>query len=388
MIDTTSAAVDQAAGLLPAGLRDVLPPRAGFEAAVTERLLAGFARQGYRRVKPPLIEFEDTLLAGAGKGLASQMFRLMDPVSQRMMGLRTDTTPQVARIAATRLQNEPRPLRLSYAGQVLRVRGSQLRPERQFAQVGVELIGSAALAADAEVVLLAAEELVGLGVTDLSIDLTHPRLVPAVCAGLGMDPVHAEEARKALDRKDAVGLREVAGQDAALLIKLMQSAGPAEYAIHALDRLDLPGEASFLVQELSELVVAIKAVAPALQVTVDPSEFRGFEYQTGICFALFAKGVRGELGRGGRYTAEAATGTEEPATGFTLYLDSLMRALPTAEPGPSVYLPYGTRRDEAVELRADGWTTIQGLEPVPDAAAEARRLNCTHLFTGVRVEPV
>src|SRR5690606_35936945 len=105
------------------------------------------------RVKPPLIEFEDGLLSGPGAAVAADTFRLMDPVSQRMMAIRADMTLQVARIAATRLRNQPRPLRLSYAGQVLRVAGTQLRPERQFGQAGVELIGAACPAADAEVAL-------------------------------------------------------------------------------------------------------------------------------------------------------------------------------------------------------------------------------------------
>ena len=111
----------------------------------------------------------------------------MDPVSQRMMALRADMTLQVARIAATRLGRQPRPLRLSYAGQVLRVKGSDLRPERQFGQAGVELIGAASAEADVEVILLAAEAIAALGVSQLSIDLNLSTLVPAVIAGLGLE---------------------------------------------------------------------------------------------------------------------------------------------------------------------------------------------------------
>src|SRR4030095_6786786 len=114
---------------------------------------------GYRAVKPPLVEFEDSLLAGSGAPMGSNMFRVMDPVSQRMLGLRPEMTRQSARIAATRLKKLPRPLRLSYAGEVLRVKGDELRPERQFGQVGAELVGSEAAAADAEVVLLSVEAL-------------------------------------------------------------------------------------------------------------------------------------------------------------------------------------------------------------------------------------
>ena len=95
--------------LLPAGLRDLLPPEAETEASAVEALMDVFAAHGYQRVKPPLLEFEDSLLAGSGAAVADQTFRLMDPDSQRMMGLRADTTPQVARIATTRLAGAPRP---------------------------------------------------------------------------------------------------------------------------------------------------------------------------------------------------------------------------------------------------------------------------------------
>ena len=149
--------------LLPAGLRDLLPPDAETEAASVEALMEVFAAHGYQRVKPPLLEFEDSLLAGSGAAVAEQTFRLMDPESQRMMGLRADTTPQVARIATTRLAHAPRPLRLSYAGQCLRVRGSQLAPDRQIAQAGIELIGCDNPAADAEIVLVGAEALASVG---------------------------------------------------------------------------------------------------------------------------------------------------------------------------------------------------------------------------------
>ncbi len=136
-------------------------------------------------MKPPLLEFEDSLLAGSGAAVAEQTFRLMDPDSQRMMGLRADTTPQVARIATTRLAQAPRPLRLSYAGQCLRVRGSQLAPDRQIAQAGIELIGCDNPAADAEIVLVGAEALASVGLTRTSFDLTLPTLVPVAAGRCG-----------------------------------------------------------------------------------------------------------------------------------------------------------------------------------------------------------
>src|SRR5271154_3705690 len=112
--------------LLPAGLCDVLPPEAELEARSVEAIMDCFAAHGYQRVTPPLLEFEDSLFAGSGAATAEQTFRLMDPDSQRMMGLRADTTPQIGRLATSRLANAPRPLRLAYSGPVLLVRGTQM----------------------------------------------------------------------------------------------------------------------------------------------------------------------------------------------------------------------------------------------------------------------
>src|SRR5580692_8610824 len=221
-------------GLLPPGLRDLLPPDAETEASAVEALMTVFASHGYQRVKPPLLEFEDTLLAGSGAAVADQTFRLMDPDSQRMMGLRADTTPQVARIATTRLAGAPRPLRLSYAGQCLRVRGSQLAPDRQVAQAGVELIGHDSPEADAETVLVAAEALAAVGLTRVSFDLTLPMLVPSLLDHGGLTGPDRVMLSRALDRKDAAAVSRHGGPLAPVLTDLLMAAGPADRALEAL----------------------------------------------------------------------------------------------------------------------------------------------------------
>src|SRR6185503_3849243 len=223
--------------LLPAGLRDVLPPDAAFEAQVVEKLIASFSAHGYERVKAPLVEFEDSLLSGPGEAMAADTFRLMDPVSQRMMGLRADITPQVGRIAASRLTNSPRPVRLSYAGQVLRVKGEQMRPERQIGQAGVELIGTTAAAADAEVILLGAEALNAAGVQQLVVDLNVPTLAPAILREAGI--ANPSVLIAALDRKDMTAVRQSAGGLVSLLEALIHAVGPADTAIEALKVLAL-----------------------------------------------------------------------------------------------------------------------------------------------------
>ncbi len=364
-------------GLLPAGLADMLPTAAAAEADVSEALMKVFTANGYQRVKPPLIEFEEHLLEGAGEALSSKMFRVMDPVSHRMMGIRTDITPQVARIATTRLKQDARPLRLSYSGQVLRVYGSQLRPERQFTQAGVELIGCSEISADAELILLAAEALNNLEIREYTIDLTLPTLLPDICSEMGIDAEHAFKAREALDHKDAAGLDEFGEELSPILNALLQAAGPAEPALKSLLSLKLTGKAAEQISELEKLVQILNQSAPNLILTIDPGEFRGFEYQTGLSFTVFANNVRGELGRGGRYHLVDG----ETATGFTLFLDSLMRAVPAPDELKRLYLPFGTPQITGLNFRQNGWQTTAGLQAEDSLEIEAKRLGCTHILS-------
>ena len=369
---------DARRALLPAGLLDSLPPDAAQRAAVIERLIAEFGAHGYERVEPPLVEFEDSLLPSGLAG-GPEIFRLMDPLSQRMMGVRADMTIQVARIATTRLAGRPRPLRLSYAGDVLRVKGTQLRPERQFAQVGVELIGAPSVAADVEVVRLAADALAAIGVAELSIDLNAPPLVPSVFAAFGLAGKPAAALRAALDRKDADAVAASAGPAAAALGGLLAATGPARAALMLLTTVELPEAARAHRARLAAVVAALLDSVPALRLTVDPVENRGFEYHTGIGFTLFGRGVRGELGRGGRYLAGGGVGAE-PATGFSLFMDTVLRAVPESAPVSRIFLPSGTTLERARALRELGWVTVAGFEPAGELAAEARRLGCSHVW--------
>ncbi|MBL8661695.1 MAG: ATP phosphoribosyltransferase regulatory subunit [Candidatus Odyssella sp.] len=381
--------------LLPAGLRDILPPDAAFAADLVQRLRACFAGYGYDWVDPPLVEFEDTLFDGAGAAMTNETFRLMDPVSQRMMGLRTDITVQVARIATTRLANAPRPLRLAYAGDVLRVKGKQLRPERQFTQIGAELIGSESEAADVEAVTMAIDGLTRLGVAKLSVDLTVPALVPQVLAALEAPARAAAAVRAALDRKDAAGVDVAAaplGQGATVFGLLLRAAGTAESALDKLARIPLPDAARREADRLGAVARALMAALPGTAFTIDPVESRGLEYHTGVSFTIFRAGVRGEIGLGGRYLAgrAGAARAQEPGTGFTLYLDPILRALPEPKHGERIYVPFGTPADAAAGLRENGHRTVAGLAPEAngDAPAEARRLGCTHLWHDGRIVPV
>jgi ATP phosphoribosyltransferase regulatory subunit len=360
--------------LLPAGLADVLPPEAERQARSAEAIMDCFAAHGYQRVTPPLLEFEDSLFAGSGAATAEQTFRLMDPQSQRMMGLRADTTPQIGRLATSRLATAPRPLRLAYCGPVLLVRGTQMQPERQLSQAGIELIGNDTAAADAEIILTAIAALEAVGLRDLSIDLTIPRLVPSL---LDEVPAQLQPAlAHALDRKDAAAVAELGGPHTRLLLDLLDASGLAARTVPALLTAGLPESGLAQAERLAEVVAAVQTVLPGLPLTVDPVEFRGYRYHTGISMTIFAAGQQMELGRGGRYLC----GDAEPATGITLYPDSIIRLAPPVALRPRLYLPHGTSSAAARGARAQGYATVPGLAPDAAPGDEARRLGCTHLL--------
>lgn len=387
---TRSTSADFA--LLPAGLHDVLAPMAEHEVQLVETLMAGLQAHGYERVKPPMVEYESALLSGFGAGLASQTFRLQDPISQNMLAVRPDMTVQIARLAYGRLANRPRPLRLCYRGEVLRVQGTDLRPERQFQQAGCELIGSLAPAADAEAITLAARGLIGLGVDALSVDLTLPTLVPALMSAFAADDDDRRALLQAIDRRDQASAAAMSNPAGPVISRLLDASGRADRALDLLREIDLPNSAFPDRDRLFECVDRVRDAVPGLMLTVDLVEQRGFEYQTGVSFTLFARGVRGELGRGGRYRLGAGLDADapegEPATGFTIYVDTLLRALPPPIQAQRLYLPYGTPSDQASRWQGQGWITLAGLTPEADAMAEARRLQCSHILLGETPQPV
>ncbi len=367
--------------LLPAGLRDLLPPDAQTEAASVETIMRVFASHGYDRVKPPLLEFEDTLLAGSGAAVSDQVFRVMDPDSHRMMGVRADMTPQIARIAATRLAGSPRPLRLSYGGACIRLR-PQRESDRQVTQSGIEIFGNDTAQADAEVMLVGTEALAALGLNRLSLDLTLPTLTPALLDAAGLAGAARARLARALDRKDAAEVAAHGGAIAPMLGDLLLAAGPAAPALEALARAPLPPATRALAERLGKVVeilqAGLHAVAPAVRLTIDPLEFRGFRYHTGIAVTVFAPGRHEELGRGGRYLSTEG----EPATGLTLFADAVLRAAPAHSSGARLFLPFGTSQAAARKFRAENFATVASLDPDEDAWAAARRARCSHIVQG------
>ena len=359
-------------GLLPEGLRDRLPPQAEAAANLLRRLLDTVAAHGYERVQPPLAEFEDSLLGRLGSARRQDLLRFLDPVSGATLALRHDMTGQVGRIAATRLRHLARPLRLSYGGPVLRMRGDQLDPSRERLQSGAELIGLDSVAAVTEVLTLAVEALTAVGLTGLTVDITLPNFVGALAVGhWPLDPGQLADVQACLDAKDVAGLRAIGAGRYDVLIA---AAGPAPAALASLRALGFGGDAARYLDQAADIIASLGDTPT----TLDPTERHGFEYQSWIGFSIFADGIRSEVGRGGSYSVVHPDGHEEPAVGFSLYVDGLVDAGFGEIKHRRILLPLGTSAEEGLQLRREGWATVPALSSDVDGAA----FRCSHRWDG------
>lgn len=348
--------------LLPSGFADLLPPEAWRERKLRYAVLESFRRFGYEEVSPPLLEFEDSLLGKAS--LDKQTFRVMDAKSQRMMGLRTDMTPQIARIAASRMRSQSLPMRLCYAGTCLRVKGEGLRKSRQLIQAGIECIGSDGTAPLLETLRCAQETLASVGIKDITLDITLPNLAETLIADIPAK--QRKQVRRAIEQKDRHSLGQLEGKQRELLLTLMD-----DVDIAALKKLtpQLPDFASNWLEQISALFEAF----PSLPITLDPLEQNGFGYYDGIAFSLFSKSLGCEIGRGGRYIAH----DDLPAYGFTLYLTPLLLQSRLVDDAPRCLILPQANEKIAKDLREKGWRTVYATaRTAAEAIEEAKRLGC------------
>jgi ATP phosphoribosyltransferase regulatory subunit len=313
--------------ILPEHIEDILPAEAERIEALRRLLLDHFRAHGYRLVQPPLVEHLDSLLTGTGHDLELQTFKVVDPLSGRLLGVRADITPQVARIDA-HLLNEPGVTRLCYAGSVLRTVPTGGTQTREIVQIGAELFGEAGIAGDREIVSLLLSSLAVAGAVGLHLDLGHVGVYRALAAGAGIAGNGEDtELFAALRAKDVPTVAELtaklprAWRDA--LTALPTLYGPAQEVL-ATARARLPD-----IPAISNALGALEALAQAGEphveaLHIDLADLRGYHYQNGAIFSVFTAGEPTAIGNGGRYDGIGkAFGRARPATGFTLDLRQL-----------------------------------------------------------------
>jgi ATP phosphoribosyltransferase regulatory subunit len=313
--------------VLPEYIEDVLPAEAERTEALRRSLLDHFRARGYRLVQPPLVEHLDSLFTGTGRDLELQTFKVVDPLSGRLLGVRADITPQVARIDA-HLLNEHGVTRLCYAGSVLRAVRAGGAKTREVMQIGAELFGEPGIAGDIEVLGLILSSLTAAGLSGLHLDLGHVGVYRALAAGAGIAGNGEDtELFAALRAKDVPAVADLtaklpgAWRDA--LTALPALYGPAQDVL-AEAGAKLP-DTPAIRNALSSLSALARSAEPHVEALhIDLADLTGYHYQNGAIFSVFTAGEPSAIGNGGRYDGIGkAFGRARPATGFTLDLRQL-----------------------------------------------------------------
>lgn len=311
--------------LLPEYIEDILPAEAMRIESLRRKILDLFFSRDYELVIPPLIEYTDSLLTGTGHDLELRTFKVVDQLSGRMMGLRADITPQVARIDA-HLLNRKGVTRLCYCGSVLHTRPAGPAATREPIQIGAELYGDAAVESDLEIQRLLCDALAIAGVRGARMDIGHVAVFRSIAHAAEVGPETEAEFFEALQKKDVPALKTLARpiepKLREALLSLPELYGGPEVLDEAEKRLPK-------IAELKKALVTLRALAKACPIpaSFDLAELRGYHYHSGVVFDAYCDGVAGAVARGGRYDEVGkAFGRARPATGFSMDLRSLVRA--------------------------------------------------------------
>jgi ATP phosphoribosyltransferase regulatory subunit len=373
--------------LLPAGIDELLPPAAWATEALRRRLLDRFRAWGYELVIPPMIEYVESLLIHPGDDLDLATFKLIDQLTGRLMGVRADMTPQMARIDAHSLRQEG-PTRLCYLGTVLHALPGGFAGTRAPMQVGAELFGHAGTASDIEILRLMLDTLEVAGVRDVWLDLGHVGIYRALARQAGFDAEDEAGFFDLLQRKavpeieEFIGGRMLPGELAAMLRALPDLHGEGLQTLEvARRRLAAAGdEVRQALDDLAEVARAVQRQGGSVRLHFDLAELRGYHYHTGIVFAAFVPGQGQAIARGGRYDGIGeAFGRARPATGFSADVRALLAVADSdGETADAVLAPAGVDDAELErkvrELRAAGQRVIQAL-PGQDSS-NPRALGC------------
>ncbi len=356
------------AWLLPEHIADVLPSEARRIEELRRKLLDLARSYGFELVIPPMLEHLESLLSGTGHALDLKTFKLVDQLSGRMLGVRADTTPQVARIDA-HLLNRQGVARLCYCGPVLHARPDRPLATREPLQFGAEIYGHAGLEADLEVQDLALDGLAAAGVGALVLDMGDARIVRSLLAGEGRTPESVADIVAALTLKDRSAVETlVAGCSTpvrAALLTLLDLYGGIDVLDEA--RRLLPPHPAIVaaLDDLAWLGRHVRAAHPTIEVGFDLSDMSGYAYYSGVRFSVYAPGSTDALLRGGRYDEVGAVfGRNRPAVGFSLDLRQLSAAMPVAPLRAAIRAPWSEDaglRAAIRKLRAANETVVCAL---------------------------
>jgi len=377
--------MQQSTWFTPEGLEDLLPPQAQKLETYRRNLIDGFRLSGFDLILPPLAEFTDSLLTGTGQHRATEMCRFTDQESGRMMGVRADMTPQVARVVSNRLKAAGQISRLCYVGEVLKTRNNKAKGSRSPIQVGAELFGHEGIESDIEVIELMLESLKGIALPDLQLSLGHVGIVAELSDLAALSAKDEAALRNILKRKAIPEYQEwLAATNLPANVKpvferLMSLAGGAQNVLDNAKPL-LAGLSDTLdasIERLQAIVAHISATQD-INIHLDLADIRGYHYHTGVIFGCYSSTLQ-LIAKGGRYDGIGEEfGLSLPATGFSLDLRTALDLLPDSSDGlkGQIFAPViadAGLKAKIAELRAEGFQVISSYD-LSEIAADAKKL--------------
>lgn len=370
--------------LLPAGIEEILPPRAQTMECLRRELLDLYGSWGYEFVIPPFVDYLDSLLTGTGHDLDLKTFKFTDQLSGRMLGVRADMTPQVARIDAHHLRSDV-PTRLCYLGTVLHTHAAGFADTRSPLQIGAEIYGHSGIESDVEILRLVLLTLETAGIEGLHLDLGHVGIFRGLARQAGLDEQQELALFEVLQRKavpeieSLIDESRLRGVSARMMLALATLDGEdaLERVATELAAADPPVRAA--VDHLRRVADETRNWLPEVPMHFDLAELRGYHYKTGVVFAAFVPGWGREIARGGRYDDIGQVfGRSRPAVGFSTDLNCLLRLGTGIDEryrrAPRVFAPWSSDPDlqqEIKRLRREGRQVVTEL-PGQDKGAKKK----------------
>ena len=363
--------------LLPEGFRDSLPELATKENRINSIFIKLMQINGFLLVKPPLLEFESSLFFLLDDNEDANSFRVLDPISQKMMGIRSDITVQIARISCGSLVELPRPLKVCYSGEVLRVNNNNLNLSRQSTQIGSEIIGIEQNDCENEIITLMIESLNCLRIKNFFINFTMPTLISAIVNDFKLSKTDLEFVRDRFNNKNSDGLEKISKRLKIISDALIDSVGDAKVNLRKLKKIKFTKKIKLEIQSFIKIISRIIKDFPCLKILIDPLEIDESNYHTGIAFKVFSENFK-ELFSGGNYKV-----SNENCIGFSGFTESLLlESFMKKKSIKKILIPKYSDPKLKKNLQKKGFFTFQAIKKLnkQQIKIEANKQECNYYF--------
>ena len=365
--------------LIPQGFKDHVSFDTNVEHEYKNKIIDFFISNGFDLVKSPLLEFFNNE--------NDNCFVIEEKKNEPKLIIRDDITPQIIRIASSRLKNKTRPIKLCYYGEVIRKTGTMLRPERQFLQVGSEIIGTKNIFADIEIITLAYQSLSRIGVKNITIELTSKIFLEEIFSRI--DNVNLlnklKNFIKQKDNKNSLALVSN-DQDRTLLEHLFSFTGNSDKFSHNIHDFIVSDRSKKEIENINIISSNIN-LKKEDQFIFDFTDIDNKNYHNGIKFTFFAKNVRGEIASGGRYTLKN-NDNDEMAVGFTCFMDTVLRASSFENMTKKILIPFATHKDIKNDLIKKKYNIYSLFEDESKIENFAKKYFCTHYLKNNKIKKI